>query len=469
MNDLIYLPAHKLSQLIREGNLSPVDLVQSCLERIEKANPAINAFVALSAEQALAEAKAIAQDLAHGKDPGPLAGIPIGVKDLEDVEGMPTTYGSVPLKDNIAKQDSIQVSRLRKAGAIVLGKTNTPEFGFTGFTKNRLFGTTRNPWNLERTPGGSSGGSAAAVASGMVPIATGSDAGGSIRIPACYTGCFGIKPTYGRIPLGPGPRLNTTGLWTLGPLCRTVKDAALYLDIVSGYHHADPASLPKPNSYTECLKKDLPKLRICFTPDMGFAPVQRDVAQLAEKAATVFEELGHSVEFWRGAFPDVSEIWSDLVCKELYIQVKDILDRHRNEIGRTIVASLDYVKSLDLDKWVKNVEVITALNNILWETFEKYDLMLCPTLPTEAFGAAGPPPAEIEGQPIPILWAVAFTYPFNISGHPAATVRSGLTASGLPAGLQIVAPHHREDLVLRAAYAYEKVCPWNDHWPRLSV
>jgi len=468
MDELLYKSASELSRLIHARSLSPVELVQACLRKIEEVNPSINAFVSLQSERALEEAKAIADRLAHGEDPGPFAGIPIGAKDLEDVKGMPTTYGSVPFRDNIAQQDSIQVARLKRAGAILLGKTNTPEFGFTGFTKNRLFGVTRNPWNLERTPGGSSGGSAAAVASGMVPLATGSDAGGSIRIPACYSGCFGIKPTYGRIPLGPFERLNTTGLWTLGPLCRTVEDAAFYLDVTSGYHPADPVSLPRPQSYVDALKEELPPLKISFSPDMGFAPVQRDVALLAEKGARVFEELGHNVEIWKGSFPDMSETWSDLVCKELYMQLKEVLEQYRSEIGRSIVTSLDYVNSLDLDKWVQHAKAVTALNNTLWSIFDQYDLLLTPTLPTEAFAAQGPPPAEIEGQSIPILWAVAFTYPFNISGHPAATVRSGFTSSGLPAGLQIIAPRHREDLVLRAALAYEKARPWNDHWPKLD-
>jgi len=469
MEELRYKSACELSQLIRKGDLSPVELVESCLARIEEVNPLVNAFVALRAEEALTEAKTLADDIARGQDPGPLAGIPIGVKDLEDVKGMPTTYGSIPFKGNVAGRDSIQVGRLKKAGAIVLGKTNTPEFGFTGFTKNRLFGITRNPWNLERTPGGSSGGSAAAVASGMVPISTGSDAGGSIRIPACYTGCFGIKPTYGRIPLGPAPVLNTTCLWTLGPLCRTVEDAALYLDITSGYHPADPASLPTPHcSYLHSLKADLPPLRIAFSPDMGFAPVQKDVMDLAQRTAGGFEELGHHVEIWKGRFPDVSETWSDLVGKEIYAQLSEILDRYRDQIGRAIVAALDHVKTVTLDTWIQHAKTITALNNTLWQIFEEYDLLLTPTLPTEAFAAGGPPPMEIEGQSIPILWAVAFTYPFNLSAHPAATVRSGLTRTGLPAGLQIIGPHHGEDLVLRAAYAYQQLRPWNDHWPKVS-
>ena len=198
MKDLHYKSALELAGLIRSKALSPVELVEEALRRIERVNPSLNAFVSVAAEKAMEEAKAAAERIASGAEPPPLAGIPVGVKDLEDVKGMVTSFGSIPYKNNVAAADSIQVARLRAAGAIVVGKTNTPEFGFTGFTKNRLFGITRNPWNTERTPGGSSGGSAAAVAGGMVPVATGSDAGGSIRIPASYSGCFGLKPSHGR-------------------------------------------------------------------------------------------------------------------------------------------------------------------------------------------------------------------------------------------------------------------------------
>ena len=196
---------------------------------------------------------------------------------------MVTSFGSIPYKDNVVQQDSVQVARLRSAGAIVVGKTNTPEFGFTGFTKNRLYGVTRNPWNRERTPGGSSGGAAAAIAAGMTPLVTGSDAGGSIRIPACYSGCFGLKPTYGRIPLGPVALLHMTRTWTLGPLTRSVGDAALYLDCVAGYHPADPGSLLSPGfSYLKSLKKPLQGLKIGFSPTLGYARVQKEVMSLVE-------------------------------------------------------------------------------------------------------------------------------------------------------------------------------------------
>jgi aspartyl-tRNA(Asn)/glutamyl-tRNA(Gln) amidotransferase subunit A len=466
MTSIYYKSAQELVQLVRSKDLSPVELMGETLKRIEAVNPTLNAFVAIRAEQAMDEAKAMAESIAAGNDPGPLAGIPIGVKDLEDVKGMVTSFGSIPYRDNLALQDSVQVDRLKAAGAIVVGKTNTPEFAFTGFTKNRLYGVTRNPWNIERTPGGSSGGSAAAVASGIVPLATGSDAGGSIRIPACYSGCFGLKPSNGRIPLAPMHLLYMSGVWTLGPLSRTVGDAALYLDCAAGYHPADPGSLPPPGiSYVECLDKLPGGLRIGFSPTLGYALVEKDVMALVEQAVNAFEDMGHSIEIWEGQTPEVSQAWSDLTICDIYAQVHTDLENIRSEMGRTLVTSLDYAKGLSVNDYIGIQRIRIELNGALQEFFDRFDLLLTPTLPTEAFAAQGPPPKEINGHPIPLLWAVAFTYPFNLSGHPAATVRAGFTETGLPAGLQIIGPRHRDDLVLQAAYAYEQACPWNDHWP----
>jgi len=385
------------------------------------------------------------------------------------VKGMVTSFGSVPFKDNMAQQDSVQVARLKAAGAIVVGKTNTPEFGFTGFTKNRLFGVTRNPWNPERTPGGSSGGSAAAVASCMVPLATGSDAGGSIRIPACYSGCFGFKPSYGRVPLGPVSVHHISRTLTQGPLCRTVEDAALYLDCVAGYHPADQDSLPGPGiSYLESLNRLDKSLKIGFSPTLGYARIQKDVMRLVEQAVKSFEQMGHRVEIWDGEIPEVGQAWSELTSCDIYAQVHRDLEKFRPELGKTLVMSLDHAKTLSLDNHIKNQKIRSDLNRALWEFFDRFDLLLTPTMPTEAFTAKGPPPGEIDGHPIPLLGAVAFTYPFNLSGHPAATVRVGLTNTGLPAGLQIVGPRHRDDLVLKSAHAYEQACPWNDLWPEIS-
>ncbi len=468
MKSLLYRPAWELAKLIREKALSPVELMKRTLARIEDVNPALNAFAELRADAALEEAGEIEARIAKGEVPGPLAGIPLGVKDLEDVKGMVTSFGSIPFEDNVAKEDSIQVARLRRAGAIVVGKTNTPEFGFTGFTKNRLHGVTRNPWNLERTPGGSSGGSAAAVAAGMVPLATGSDAGGSIRIPACYCGCFGIKPTFGRIPFGPSARLHITRTWTLGPITRSVADAALYLDCTAGYHPADPESLPRDSfSYLEALKMRPEGLKIGFSPDLGYARVQQDVLALAKRAAAAFENMDQHVELWKGSFPEVGGQWSDLMNRELCGQLYDDLEKIRPELGHTLMKSLENAKDLSFHDRVNIQKSRTELNRVLQDFFNHFDLLLTPAMPTEAFAAKGPPPSEIGGEPIPLLGAVAFTYPFNLSGHPAATVRTGLTESGMPAGLQIVGPRHKDALVLQAAYLYEQEQPRHDHWPDL--
>jgi len=421
MESLFKKPAAELANLVRSKDLSPVDLIDATLRRIEAVNPSINAFVALRADGALAEARALAEHITAGKDPGPLAGIPIGVKDMEDTGGMVTSFGSIPFKDNWVAHDSIQVARLKAAGAIVIGKTNTPEFGFTGFTKNRLFGVTRNPWNCERTPGGSSGGSAAAVAGGMVPLATGSDAGGSIRIPASYCGCFGLKPSYGRIPLGPLPALHLSRTWHLGPISRTVADAARYLDCVAGYHPADPDSLPQPNrSYVDCLAKLPAGLKIGFSPDLGYARVQKDVAAVVDQARKAFEDLGHTVDIWQGKIPRVDDAWSKLMNCELYAIVHDQLDDIRAEMSRTLVESLDQAKRLGVRDFISIQQARAQLNDTLADIFNEFDLLVTPTMPTEAFDAKGPPPAEIDGFPIELLDAVAFTYPFNLSGHPAA-------------------------------------------------
>jgi aspartyl-tRNA(Asn)/glutamyl-tRNA(Gln) amidotransferase subunit A len=469
MASIQYKSAVELIDRMRKKELSPVELMEETLRRIKAVNPVLNAFVSLRADEAMHEARALEEDLASGKETGPLAGIPIGVKDLEDVRGMVTSYGSVPFKDNVAPIDSTQVARLKAAGAIVVGKTNTPEFGFTGFTKNLLFGVTRNPWNTERTPGGSSGGSAAAVAAGMVPLATGSDGGGSIRIPSSYSGCFGLKTSFGRVPRGPSPLLPAHALVSLGPLARTVEDAALYLDCVAGYHYSDPQSLPSPErTFVNRLKHMPANLRIAFSPTLGYARVQKKVMAVVEEAVNCFEGMGHRIERWKGAIPDVGETWSNLFNLDTYAMLHQSLEEHRAQMGRTLVKALDQVKSFPVEEHIEAQKVRTELNQIMGTVFEQFDLLITPTMPTEAFAAKGPPPAEIEGHPIPLLGAVAFTYPFNLSGHPAASVPAGLTVDGLPAGVQIIGPRHRDDLVLQVCYAYEQARPWNDRWPHVA-
>lgn len=468
MSELWFAPAYELAGRVRSRSLSPVELMEACLARIAQVNPVLNAFVAIDGERALAEATAMADDIARGRDPGPVAGLPLGVKDLQDAQGFATTHGSVPFKDNRPERDSAQVERLRAAGAIVVGKTNAPEFGSTAFTRNLLFGVTLNPWDVARTPGGSSGGSSAAIASGMVPIATGSDGGGSIRIPACYVGCFGIKPQYGRVPRGPFRMLTWSDTVCYGPLTRTVRDAALYLDAVVGPHPGDPDSLPHPGiSYFETLERLPSKLRIAWSPTLGFAKVQPDVMREVKEAVKVFQRLGHEVEEITDIFPMTGVPWAAIAGGEVYAEIVEKIEGHRSEFGRGFLRGMEQIGKLTPDQYGAAQKVRADLVDLLWKLFDRYDLLLTPTLPTEAFGADGDMPQEIDGRPLQTpLDMVPFTYPFNLTGHPAATVRAGFTDAGLPAGLQIVGPRHRDDLVLQASHAYECERPWNDRWPR---
>ena len=473
--ELLWKSASDLADMVARREIKASELMTATIARIELLNPKLNAFCALRFEQAMDDAKALDQRLARGEKPGSLAGLPLGVKDLEDVAGMVTTYGSVPFKDNVASADSTQVARLKAAGAIVVGKTNTPEFGHIGFTKNLLFGTTRNPWNPERTPGCSSGGSSAAIASGMVPLTTASDGGGSIRIPACYTGSFGLKPSQGRIPTKPWfGELDWTDIAVVGPITRTVKDATLYLDATAGYHPADPSSLPRPGfSYREALDRPLGKLRIAYHPDFGRAELQPDVRREVERAVQVFQELGHEVEVLNEAPPETGLEWVRLFFVRRRVLLRDWIenDKYRSQFNRTFLAALEMGDRLGWEDVVAAQRKRADLSRWLQGVFARCDLLLTPTLPTEAFAAEGPRVSTqgraIEDVMMQSLAGIVFTYPFNFSGHPAASVRAGLTDSGMPCGLQIVAERHRDDLVLQASHAYEQARPWNDRWPLL--
>jgi Asp-tRNA(Asn)/Glu-tRNA(Gln) amidotransferase A subunit family amidase len=462
--DLHFGAAHALAAAIRSRKLSPVELMESTLRRIEALEPTLNAFVVMRADEALAEARALADRIARGEDPGPLAGLPLAVKDEEALAGFPTTLGSIPFKDDVAAEDSPQVSRLKAAGAIVVGKTNLPEFGHTAYSSNRLFGTTRNPWDPARTPGGSSGGTAAAIAAGIVPLGTAADGGGSIRIPASYTGTFGIKPSYGRVPKGWARMLDFSDTIAWGPITRTVRDAALYLDAVVGPHPADPDSLPHPGfSYVDILDRPPGRLRVGFSPNMGLTVVESQVRREVEAAVRAFADFGCTVEEIREPFPDVTVAWITLFAAEMYAKVAPIYEAHREDWDPSFMQTIELGRHTTAQALGDIQRARAEFNRFVAGIFERYDLLLTPTLPTVAFAAEGPLPREIDGKEAN---PICFTYPFNFTGHPAASVRAGLTDAGLPCGLQIVAPRHREDLLLQVAQAYEAVRPWGDCWPR---
>ena len=468
MSDLLFRPLTEIVDRLASRQLSAVELMEETLSRIDATHEKLNAFVALrERDELLADARASQARIERG-EMRPLEGVPLGVKDLEHVAGLPTSEGSVPFKDQMPKEDSVQVARLAAAGAIVVGKTNAPEFGSTAITKNLLFGVTRNPWNLEHTPGGSSGGSSAAIAGGVVSLATASDGGGSIRLPASFTGCFGLKPSFGRIPH------EGKGMWIMddtavvGPLTRTVADAALHLDAVVGPHPYDPNSLPHPAiSYRDVLD-DLPQgLRVGFSSDLGFAVVQSDVAEVAYDAARVFEELGHRFEEISSDLSEMGRDWGIVGAFELLGKLAPLLPEREEDFGRAFLQGVKIGRKMTPELWADTKRRREALNRWCADIFERYDLLLTPTVPYDPPPAKGPFPAETEGRKQSGASVASFTIPFNLSWHPAATVRAGFSRAGLPVGLQIVAPRHRDDLVLQAARAFEKVRPWSEQWPRV--
>lgn len=468
MTDWLHRPVSELLDEMSRGQLSAVELAQATLQRIEDTRETLNAFVALrDPDDIIAEAQA--SDARRGQGEARLLeGLTLGVKDLEDVAGMVTTKGSVAFKDNLAERDSVQVERLRAAGAIVVGKTNTPEFGYTAITKNLLFGETRNPWNLERTPGGSSGGASAAIAGGVVPLATASDGGGSVRIPASVTGCFGLKGSFGRVPHGPKPHWIMDDTAVDGPLTRSVLDAALHLDAVVGAHPDDPSSLPHPGLlYRDVIEEPFERpLRIAFSPDLGFAVVQDDLAKVVREAVRVFEDAGHAVDVIEGGPPEPGSDWLLGGAFEQLAELSEMLPEHEEDFGRSFIRGVQQGgAAMNAERWGRMRRRRSELNDWCRDVFESYDFVMTPTVPYDPPPARGPFAAEIGGRKQPPGNFGSFTMPFNFSWHPAATVRAGLSDAGLPVGLQIVGPRHRDDRVLRAARLFERETDCFALWP----
>jgi aspartyl-tRNA(Asn)/glutamyl-tRNA(Gln) amidotransferase subunit A len=441
--------------------------MQTVLDRIAATNGDLNAFVALHPREKLLAAARQAEARFARDEARPLEGIPLGVKDLEDAEGLPNTQGTKLFAGRISTRSTTQVQRLEAAGAIVVGKTNAPEFGYTAITKNLLHGVTRSPWDLALTPGGSSGGSSAALAGCVCPLVTASDGGGSIRIPASFVGAFGLKVSFGRVPRGPFGHWEFDDKSVSGPLTKTVADAALMLDLTCGASPCDPNSLPHPGiSYLAALAEELPPgTRFGFSPDLGSAVVQSDVAAVVEDAATVFEKRGHRLVPIVGGPPALGREWGTLGSFELASQLHRFLAERRDDLPRGLAAGIEAAMRVEAPDWGEMAKKRMELNDWCARVFDEVDFLLTPTVPYDPPPAKGPFPAETEGRRQRSAGVASFTIPFNWSWHPAATVRAGLSRRGLPVGLQIVAPRHRDDLVLRAAHAFERERPWHPHWP----
>lgn len=467
MNELLGLSLIDLTDKIRTRAASPVELMEAVLSRIEETHGDLNAVVAMRDRDVLMAEASEAETRVMKGEARPLEGIPLGVKDLEDAAGLVTSMGSRPFADNMADRDSDQVSRLRSSGAIVLGKTNAPEFGYTAITKNLVYGVTRSPWDLERTPGGSSGGSSAALSGCVLPLVTGSDGGGSVRIPASFTGAFGLKPSFGRISMGPRKRWGYGDTAVHGPITKTVEDAALFLDQVAGPSPHDPNSLPHPGySYVEKVRTPMTDtLRIGYSPDLGYAVVQSDVAAAVEEGVKTFEQLGHHVEEVKGGPPLISGEWGRLGAFETAASIGHLLPEHESEFGRSFISGIKIAQTVTAEWWGKAAQQREQLNAWCAETFDQYDILITPTIPYDPPPARGPFPETIDGHRQVEVGVAAFTIPFNLSWHPAATVRAGLSEAGLPIGMQIVGARHRDDLVLQAARLFERERPWHPKWP----
>jgi len=462
IDSLHTLDACEIADAVGAGELKATEVLDSCLERIGRFDATINAFVQIDAEGAREQAEIIDLRVARGENPGPLAGVPIGVKDLEDARGLPTRHGSLLSSQAHAGADSTQVERIRASGAVILGKTTTPELGSAFYTSSKLSGTTRNPWNPQRTPGGSSGGSAAAVSAGLAPLATGSDGGGSIRIPSSYSGLPGLKVTYGLIPRGPNVR-DSSNLTTYGPIARCVRDIARFLDQVVGDHPMDPFSIPHTGvKFEDCLNLPLKGLTAVWSASLGFGTCDAEVEGLARAAAERFFQIAQIEEVSADVdLPDLAPAWAIPAASDCYSELKEFWPSRQDEMTPIVNLAMQLTESLQPEQYAEATQMRYEALRQINHSFEDADFIVTPTTPTAAFDAEGPIPMEINGQFVdnPLI-GVCFTYPFNLTGHPAISIPAGLTSAGLPVGFQIVGPRLTEARLLSAARLVEIESPW---------
>ena len=472
-NQLAYSSASDLIKLIAAKQVSPVELTELYYQRIDSLDPQLNSFLLLTRDQAIQTAKAAEEAVMRGDELGPLHGLPISIKDTHMTKGVTTTFGSLLFKDRVPERDAAIVERIKDAGAIVLGKTNTSEFALIGICDNRLGDSGRNPWNTSYTPGGSSGGAAAATAAYLCPLATGGDGGGSIRIPASLCGIYGIKPTQGRVSgyTGvEGPAMpNLIG--QQGPLSRTVRDSALLLQVMAGYDPRDPISLREtPPDFVAALDKDIKDLRIAWSPDYGFAAVDPEVLEVTSKAAQVFEELGCRVEESDLVMDSPYEAFGPIYEASAFASYGPFLETHGDIMtpyAREFLTWGGKVTAVDYARALGRIDVLKAQMTNL---FEEFDLLLSPTLSLPGV-PVGQYPTEIAGKPAyphPYFSFHPFTYPINAIGHAAASIPAGFSANGLPIGLHIVGRKGGEETVIAASAAFERAKPWIQHRPPVS-
>jgi Asp-tRNA(Asn)/Glu-tRNA(Gln) amidotransferase A subunit family amidase len=465
-----FTSGYELVDLYRKGDCGPVEVTTMFLDRISELNPELNAILTVAADGALAAARAAEDDTELDAARRPLHGVPLVVKDLEWTKGLRTTMGSLVYRDFVPDEDSIAVERLRNAGAIVIGKGNACEFGMHLETKNRLGPDTRNPWDLRLSAGGSSGGSAAAVAAGMAPIATGSDSAGSIGNPAALCGVVGVKPSHGRVPLWPDPGDARLFLDT-GCITRTVRDAAMMLQVMAGPDKRDPVAIRDlPADFIAALDHTPAKLRIAWSDKTGGQPIDPEVRSVTTDAAAVFDELGFDVET---ATPKIEEpffnTFMPLYLADEYVGFDYLLSQRPSDLDPDTRTELENARRVTLAEYVKALHRLWTFQAKVSDFFEEYDVLLTPNNPVPAVPALDPP-SEIDGQPVPRDWTphLAFLTPWNMAGNPWASVPCGFSREGLPIGLLIVAARGREDIMFAAAAAFENARPWRENVPPIG-
>jgi Asp-tRNA(Asn)/Glu-tRNA(Gln) amidotransferase A subunit family amidase len=460
------MPAKELARLVRERAISPVEVVDGTLERIADLNGHLHAFLTVSARRARDDARRAERDVLAGRELGPLHGVPFTVKDLEHTAGTRTTFGSRLFADNVPTEDSIGVERLLAAGAILVGKTNTPEFGLLGESRNLLGEDARNPWDLRCTTGGSSGGAAAAAAAALAPLHVGSDGAGSIAAPAAMCGVVGIKPTTGRIPAWPLPPTSRLFVST-GAIARTVADAELMLSVMSGHDPRDPISLREPLPQA-AHDDDGEPLRVAWTPDLGHFPIDDDVRSPCEAAARALESRGWEVDCDRPAIPNPWEAYLPLFQAETWLELGPLVRDSPGGFHPEALAEVLPGEHISAGDYIRALNALTSIDRTIDDFLRAYDVLAMPATATGAF-PVGQQPTTIGGRPVPPSWMHFMPFPvaWNMGGNPTVTVPAGFTGAGLPVGIMFVARRGREDLALRAGRAIEQIQPWAHRQPAL--
>jgi amidase len=467
MTAIHFRSATELAALIRQGQLSCVEVMEAHLAQIERVNPQVNAIITLHAEQALAQAQAADQAIARGDALGPLHGLPIAHKDLFCTKGMRTTFGSPIYREHIPQHNELHIARLQQAGAISIGKTNTPEFGAGSQTFNPIFGATRNPYQLDLTCGGSSGGAAVALACGMIPLADGSDMGGSLRNPASYNNIVGLRPSPGRVPQWPNNNLWET-LSVNGPMARTVADLALALSVMAGPDPRVPISIAESGEqFRQPLDRDFRGVRIAWSPDFGGIQVDTRISAVIAQQLPIFEQLGCHIDQADPGWHEADTVFKTLRAWNFAYSHAELLETHRDQLKETVVWNIEAGLKLSANELRQAQRLRNTLYQRVQQFLESYDFIVLPVTQVPPFDINIPYPTEINGQALEtyIDWMRSCYY-ISATGLPAISLPCGFTPEGLPVGLQIVGRH--EWPLLQIAYAFEQQTKIAARHPRIA-